>query len=294
MRFSLLAVAAALVLGSAAAAGCGGSSQATSSNPGTLRVALLPDESAKQVIQENQPLKRYLEQRLGKRIQLVVTTDYSSMIEAMRRGRLELAYFGALSYVLARSKAHIEPFAALEETPGNITYRAVVIANRASGIDSVEGARGKQVAFGDPASTSSHLIPRAMLAAAGLVAGKDYEPVFVGAHDAVALAVQNGHAPVGGLSRSIFERLVKQGTIDASKVRVLATSRPYPNYPWTMQSSLAPELKRRIRSAFLGLKDPKVLGPLGGVGYGPVRDGDYDVIRRLIRQVGLKLERVAG
>jgi len=294
MRLSL-AIAVALILSTAAVAGCGDSSQTNSSNdPDTLRVALLPDENANELIQKNEPLKRYLEGRLNKRVQLVVTADYSSMIEAMRRGRLELAYFGPLSYLLAKSKAQIEPFAALEEAPGDITYRALVIANRDSGVDSLEDARGKQVAFGDPASTSSHLIPRAMLAERGLDAGDDYEPNFVGAHDAVALAVQNGNAEVGGLSKPNFELLVEQGTIDASKVRVLATSKPYPNYPWTMQASLAPELKRRIRNAFIGLKDPEVLGPLGAVGYGPVRDSDYDVIRRLIKPAGLELEQLAG
>jgi len=58
-------------------------------------------------------LRQYLEQKTGKKIELIVTTDYSSMIEAMRHGRIELAYFGPLSYVLARSKSNIEPFAAL-------------------------------------------------------------------------------------------------------------------------------------------------------------------------------------
>lgn len=65
------------------------------SNPETLRVALLPDENAATVIKNNRPLEEYLEKTLGREIELIVTTDYSSMIEAMRFGRLELAYFRA-------------------------------------------------------------------------------------------------------------------------------------------------------------------------------------------------------
>ncbi|XAQ29440.1 PhnD/SsuA/transferrin family substrate-binding protein [Pseudomonas aeruginosa] len=42
------------------------------------------------------------------KVQLIVTTDYSSMIEAMRFGRIDLAYFGPLSYVMAKS-SDIEP-----------------------------------------------------------------------------------------------------------------------------------------------------------------------------------------
>ncbi len=74
-------------------------------NPSKLRVALLPDENAATIIQNAQPLKRYLEQTLKKEIEVMVTTDYSSMIEAMRFGRIEVAYFGPFSYVLAKSKA---------------------------------------------------------------------------------------------------------------------------------------------------------------------------------------------
>ena len=81
-------------------------------DPAKLRVALLPDENAATLIQNAQPLKAYLEKELKKDIELIVTTDYSSMIEAMRFGRIEIAYFGPFSYVLAKSKAHeIEPFA---------------------------------------------------------------------------------------------------------------------------------------------------------------------------------------
>jgi ABC-type phosphate/phosphonate transport system substrate-binding protein len=49
---------------------------------------------ASELIKRNQPLKDYLESRLGKPIELIVTTEYSSMIEAMRFGRIDVAYFG--------------------------------------------------------------------------------------------------------------------------------------------------------------------------------------------------------
>src|SRR5262245_62646633 len=92
-------------------------SNVLATDPPKLRIALLPDENASTIIQNAQPLKKYLEDTLKKQIELVVTTDYSSMIEAMRFGRIEVAYFGPLSYVLAKSKAPgIEPFRSEEHT----------------------------------------------------------------------------------------------------------------------------------------------------------------------------------
>ena len=106
-RRSLLT--AALVAGAMISAG---PVLADKTNPDKLRVALLPDENASTLIQNAQPLKKYLEQTLKKEIEIIVTTDYSSMIEAMRFGRIEVAYFGPFSYVLAKSRApEIEPFA---------------------------------------------------------------------------------------------------------------------------------------------------------------------------------------
>lgn len=249
-------------------------------DPDMLKVALLPDENAGTVIKNNQPLKEYLETTLGKKVELIVTTDYSSMIEAMRHGRLDLAYFGPLSYVLARQKSEIEPFAALK-SKGSTTYQSVVIANVASGVKSIADVKGKNVAFGDKASTSSHLIPKSVLAEKGFEAGRDYNEHFVGSHDAVAMAVQNGHAQLGGLSRPIFESLVERRVVDPAKVAVLEYSKPVPQYPWTLRSNLKPELKEKIRGAFLAIKDPAILKPFKAEGFDIITDKHYDVIRDL-------------
>ena len=249
-------------------------------DPETLKVALLPDENASTVIKNNKPLEIYLEKELGKKIELVVTTDYSSMIEAMRHGRIDMAYFGPLSYVLAKQKSDIEPFAAMKQK-GSTTYQSVLIANTGAGIAKISDIVNKNVAYGDKASTSSHLIPKSILAETGLKAGENYREHFAGAHDAVAMAVQNGHAQAGGLSKPIFESLVQRGLVDPNKVKVLAESKPYPQYPWTMRSNLKPELKEKIRAAFLNLKDPEVLKPFKADGFGPISDKDYDVVRSL-------------
>jgi phosphonate transport system substrate-binding protein len=260
--------------------------QAADSDPDTLRVALLPDEDAATIIKQNKGLKDYLESKLGKKVTLVVTTDYSSMMEAMRFGRLELGYFGPLSYTLAKSKADIEPFAARIKK-GSTTYHSVLIGNKAAGVKTVSDVKGKEVAYGDIASTSSHLIPKKILLDNGLEKKKDYKENFLGAHDAVALAVQNGHAQAGGLSKPIFESLVKRGIISLDKVKVLQVSKPYPQYPWAMRSNLKPELKDAIRETFTSLKDKKILKSFKAQGFGAVTDADYDVIRNLSKKLNL-------
>jgi phosphonate transport system substrate-binding protein len=260
-------------------------------DPDTLKVALLPDESPATVIKNNQGLKDYLEKALAKKVELVVTTDYSSMIEAMRHGRLDLGFFGPLSYVLAKTKSEIEPFAALSRK-GTTTYQGVVIGNVAAGVNNIDDIAGKNMAYGDVASTSSHLIPKTMLAQQGLKAGKDYQEHFLGTHDTVALSVQNNKAQAGGLSKTIFESLVKRGMIDPAKVKVLAESEPFPEYPWTMRSDLTPGLKEKIRQAFFNLKDPELLKPFKADGFAPIADKDYDKVREMTKILNLDLAKM--
>lgn len=259
-------------------------------DPARLRVALLPDENASSLIQNAQPLKRYLEQTLNKEIELVVTTDYSSMIEAMRFGRIEVAYFGPFSYVLAKSRAPgIEPFAVGVER-GSPTYQSVLIAQAGGPVKSLQDIRGKAFGFGDQASTSSHLAPRAhLMKAAQLDGERDYRPVHLGTHDAVARAVQAGQVPAGALSKPILDSLVARGTIDAKRIVQIDLSAPIPNYPIVMQGNLAPGLKQALRDAFLNMKDKEVLKAFRVEAFAPTTDAAYDVLRETATVLKLDL-----
>ncbi len=283
LRLSLVALCAWAVLGIA---------HAQNKNPAKLRVALLPDENAATLIQNAQPLKTYLAARLKKDIEIVVTTDYSSMIEAMRFGRIEVGYFGPFSYVLAKTKApNIEPFAVGIEK-GSATYHSILIAQAGGPVKALADIKGRPFAFGDQASTSSHLAPRAHLLKNGLDGDVDYKVVHLGTHDAVARAVQAGQVPAGALSEQIYRSLVARNTIDASKVVQIALSSPIPNYPITMQGDLAPALKEAIRQAFLELQDPVVLKSFRVDGFAATDDKAYDVLRETARILKLDIARM--
>ncbi len=262
-------------------------------DPATLRVALLPDENATTLIQNAQPLKAYLEQTLKKNIELIVTTDYSSMIEAMRFGRIEVAYFGPFSYVLAKSRApEIEPFAVGVER-GALTYNSILVATAGGPVKTLADIRGKPFGFGDQASTSSHLAPRAhLLKKAGLDGEKDYKPVHLGTHDAVARAVQAGQVPAGALSKAIYDTLVSRNIIDPAKLVQLDLSDPIPNYPMVMQGNLAPALKQAIRDAFINVKDKEVLKSFRVEGFAATTDKGYDVLRDMAKVLKLDIAKM--
>ena len=254
-------------------------------DPDTLVVSLLPDQDAGTVIKNNEGLKKYLEGKLGKKIELTVLTNYAAMIEDVRQGHAHLAFFGPASYIKAKDLCQIEPFAALINK-GKPTYYSVLVTNPAAGIKTVADAKGKKVALGDKLSTSSSYAPRALLYDAGLVEGRDYEPQYLGKHDAVAMAVQNGNADVGGMGKEYYEDMVATKKIDGEKVKILATSEELVEYPWVVQKSLKPELQEKIKKAFWELKDPEVLQYLKKAeGFAPVTDESYNAVRKVVQKV---------
>lgn len=253
--------------------------------PKKLTIGLLPGESAPTVMRLNEPLRAHLEKTLGMPVELTVGANYAATGEALRFGRIDIAYLGPVTYILQSQRAHLEPFARPSHAQVGPTFQAVLIVPADSPARSVQDLRGQDVAFGDPASTSGTWVPRWMLADAGLVSGRDYRLRVLGAHDAVALAVASKKVAAGGLSRPIYERLLKEGKLDAAKVRVLADSPAIPEYMWTFREGLAPELKEKIRQAFVSTSDPAALGVFRAEAFIPCVDADVDRVREWISVV---------
>lgn len=258
---------------------------AAKARPEKLTIGLLPGESAPTVMRLNEPLRAYLEKRLGLPVELVVGANYAATGEALRFGRLDIAYLGPVTYILQSRRTKLEPFARPTHAEVGPTFQAVVIVPADSPAATLADLKGKDVAFGDPASTSGTWVPRYMLLEAGLVSGRDYTMHALGAHDAVAMAVANHKADGGGLSKPIFERLISEQKLDASAVRVLADSPPIPEYMWTFREGLDPAFKEEVREAFLSVTDPDALKVFRAIAFVPAVDSDVDRVRIWIEAI---------
>jgi phosphonate transport system substrate-binding protein len=195
--------------------------------------------------------------------------------------------------VLAKSRAPgIEPFAVGIER-GSPTYNSIIIAQADGPVKTLADIKGRPFGYGDQASTSSHLIPRAHLLRNGLDGNKDYKPVHLGTHDGVARAVQNGQVPAGALSKAIYEALLQRKSIDGDKLKVIAITDPIPNYPMVMQGDLTPALKDSIRKAFVELKDPVILKSFRVEGFAATDDKAYDILRETAKILDLDLGKMS-
>jgi len=253
--------------------------------PSKLVVGLLPGESATTVLRLNEPLRVYLEKRLGMPVEMVVGSNYAATSAALRFGRLNIAYLGPSSYIMQSKYAPMEVFARPTHAGVGPTFQAVIIVPADSPAKTLADLKGKEIGFGDPASTSGTWVPRYMLVKAGLVSDRDYTLRVLGAHDRVAFAVAGHKLDAGGLSMPIYNRLLKEGKLDPKSVRVLEESPAIPEYMWTFGSGLDPKFKEEIRKAFLEVKDPTALNVFRAEAFVPARDSDVNLVRSWMKAI---------
>ena len=222
-----------------------------------LRVGLIPSEDSRAMLASSQQLLDSLEKNLGMKVQGFVAADYNGVIEAMRANHVEVAYLGPFSYVLGATVAPIEAFATAETSKsGRTFYHSQIIARKDSGIKEVSDLKGKTLAFVDPSSTSGHLFPKAGLIKLGIDPEKFFGRVlFTGSHDSNALAVANKRVDAATIADRIFDAAVQKNLVKREDIQVVWSSDPIPELPTVWRKNLPPELKEKIRTAFLNIRD---------------------------------------
>ena len=126
------------------------------------------------VLRLNEPLRIYLQQRLNLPVELVVGETYSATGEALRFGRIDIAYLGPITYLLRSRSAKLEAFARPSHEGVGPFFKALIIVPADSSAKTLADLKDTVIAFGDRASTSGTWVPRYQLLEAGLAAGRDY------------------------------------------------------------------------------------------------------------------------
>ena len=228
------------------------SSGAASYAQQVFRITAIPDESPTELARKAAPLVKYLEARLGMKVEFTPVTDYAASVEALANKQVDMAWFGGFTFVQAnvRSGGKAVPLVQREEDE---KFKSVFITTDPA-IKSLADLKGKNVSFGSQSSTSGHLMPRAFLLDAKIDPDRDFKRVaYSGAHDATIAAVAAGKVDAGALNISVWEKFVADKKVDTSKVRVFFTTPPYYDYNWTVHADMPVALREKIVKAFLDL-----------------------------------------
>ena len=283
----LAALAAAAVACTAFVVTTGASAAKSSTCPnGKINFGVEPYDSGPKFTGAYNALTKVLQTNLGCPVKLIITSNYTAEVEAMRAKKLDVAEFGPLGYIFAHKIANAQPvavFGTKDRKP--VTYTAALWVPADSSIQSVSDLRGKTLALADPASTSGGLLPIYALLKVGLTT-KDVNIQYAGSHPASLLALTNGKVDAGEVNSQQQATATAAGQFDTTKFRTIWRSAPIPNDPITVRGDLPATFKAALKKALFKLTPAqlKTVDTELGVDSGPMIPGT-DAMFKPIRDV---------
>ncbi|MFT6181378.1 MAG: phosphonate transport system substrate-binding protein [Paracoccaceae bacterium] len=236
-----------------------------------LRFSAIPDKTTTGQAERFKPVAEFLAKALDVKVEFVSAVDYGASVEKFENGDIQLAWFGGVSGVQARQA--VDGAEALVAGVEDLAFKSYFIANAATGLEKSDAFPSAiaelNFTYGSSGSTSGCIMPsHFIMKNSGKLPLEFFKnkPGFSGAHDATALAVQDGNFQAGVLSYTTFDKMVAAKTIDPDKVKVIWETPAFADYNFTAH----PELNKmfgegfvaKLKKVLLECDDPAVLNAL--------------------------------
>ncbi|MDR7435396.1 MAG: phosphate/phosphite/phosphonate ABC transporter substrate-binding protein [Armatimonadota bacterium] len=237
-----------------------------------LVVAIQPTFAVTEMLDRAKPLERFLEQRLGNRVdvEIYIPLSQAGVIEALRFGQAHVAFMGPWAALLAVERAGAElVLAEVREVliDGQKTqatyYFSYWIVLRDSPYQSLEELRGKRACFPSPVSTSGFVAPMARLVELKLLSRSEREEVdprrffgdvlFAGGYGQCWQALKAGQVDVTVIAGDVPESLYKEVL---ANIRILEKQGPLPSHAVLFSKELKEPLRTQLLNAILALGAP--------------------------------------
>ncbi|MGH2490229.1 MAG: phosphate/phosphite/phosphonate ABC transporter substrate-binding protein [Candidatus Limnocylindria bacterium] len=257
------ALAAGLVI-----AACGGSTtpptatgapQATGPRLGSfdrpIILSFTPSQDTQRVTASGSALTASLERATGLKWKVSVPTSYAATIEGMCSGSVDVAFLAPLQMTLAIDRGCATPIlGALRLDPDtnrlSTTYQSQILVSATSGINDLNGLKGKKFAYVDALSASGYVYPILTIKNKTNSDPKTFfaSTIFAGGHDKAALAVYQG--TVDGAATFIDVRTSAGMPADImTKTKVIDKAGPIPNDGAAVRKGFPADIAKQIQTA---------------------------------------------
>ncbi|MGE0565129.1 MAG: phosphonate ABC transporter substrate-binding protein [Pseudolabrys sp.] len=218
----------------------------------------------------------------GLKVNGFYASDYAGVIEAMRFGKVQVAWFGNKSAMEAANRSNGQVFAQSVDSRGNPGYWSHIIVPVDSPYQKLEDILkcDKTIDFGigDPNSTSGFLVPTTFIFAEKNIDPKQcFKTVRNASHEANGMAIANKQVMAATNNNESLDRLGVTTPEARKKIRVIWTSPLIPSDPLVWRKDLAGETKAKLMSWVLSygrLGTPEEVAAakqvLGGLQWAPM------------------------
>jgi phosphonate transport system substrate-binding protein len=222
----------------------------------TINFGIISTESSKNLKQDWQPVLDEMSKKLGMKVNAFFASDYAGIIEGMRFGKVQMAWFGNKSAMEAVDRAGGEVFAHVVNPDGSEGYYSMVGVQKDSAIKSIDdvlkNAKNLNFGIGDPNSTSGYLVPSYYIFAKNNVDSKTaFKTIRSANHESNILAVANKQVDAAVFASDTLDRITARQPETAGKVRIVWKSPLIAADPLVWRKDLPPATKSKIKDFFL-------------------------------------------
>jgi phosphonate transport system substrate-binding protein len=228
---------------------------------------------------------QYIGQKLGRPVEMVQRKTYAEVNFLIKQGRIDVAFVCSRPYVEGNRQFGMELLCA-PVCFGKTECYSYFIVHKDSSIQKLEDLRAKVFAFSDPLSNTGMLVPAYELAKMGETPESFFNTyIFTYSHDNSIRSVAEKFVDAAAVDSLIWEYLEAKGRRWSAQTKVIHKSAPCGIPPVVVSPQIDPELKERLRSAFLNMhNDPRGGEILRNVlidRFAEIEDSAYDSIRRM-------------
>jgi phosphonate transport system substrate-binding protein len=216
-----------------------------------LNFGIISTETSANLKKGWEPFLWAMEKGTGLKVNGFYASDYAGVIEAMRFGKVHIAWYGNKSAMEAVDRSSGEVFIQSVDSDGNPGYWSHLIVHKDSPIQTLDDALkcDKTLDFGngDPNSTSGFLVPVTyVFASKGIEPKQCFKSVRNAAHEANAMAVANKQVSVATNNSENLRRLEITAPAARKNIRVIWTSPLIASDPLVWRKDLSPEVKAKV------------------------------------------------
>lgn len=231
----------------------------------SLTIGFIPVEKADELTPKAQALEQFLENKLGVDVEIVVPTNYETIIEGMRFGHIDAAFMDTGPAWITHQRTGAEAVLA-ELVAGKVNYQATVwaLADNDS-IQSIEDTVGKRVAFTSITGSSGFVRPMGTLVTSEVVKiegndivalesalAKNFESyTFAGGYKAALELLLNDKVDVAFGSDIAPQKYLEPA--DQAKLRAVTTIGPVPSHVFMVSADMSEATKDALVDTLIEL-----------------------------------------
>lgn len=230
-----------------------------------INFGIISTESQQNLRTTWEPFLEDMAEKTGLEVKPFFASDYAGIIEGMRFGKVQMAWYGNKSAMEAVDRADGEVFVQSVPSSGDPGYWSLILVPADSPIKTVDDLlkcdRSLNFGLGDPNSTSGYLVPMTFIfGARGIDPKSCFKNVTNANHETNAMGVANRQLDAAANNTESLALIEQNQPAAFAKVREIWRSPLIPSDPIVWREDLDAATKAKIRDFFLTYGTDKSTG----------------------------------